>query len=320
VSYQYPIGEGGLGIEWPYGSQTYYGSGGNGTPNYSSPVEHGAGRGGDSRNVGTAGAVVVRYVTAGPYTPPAQFVRTENLVATGGNITIANGYKEHRFTTSGVFSICNLPDNAYIDILAVGGGRGGNASKSASVNSGGRGGEQSYQRLDLNSTSIYNYAVAVGAGGLGGSTTTNGGSYYSDGGAGGTSSITLPSYTTVATKISAAGGPGYGNATPGSLTTSGLFSDNTAYYGGGGADGGSGTSYDGGIGGGGYSNGGYGVSGTGGGGGGGVWGNYRQEPIYGYYSNYPPRYGIVGYEWRGGNSTGGNGGSGLVIIRYPYTP
>ena len=312
------ISEGGLGIEWPYGSQTYYGSGGNGKPrdpsfaNYSSPVVHGAGQGGHGGSAGDNGAVIVRYVTAGPYTPPEQFVRTENLVATGGNITIANGYKEHRFFTSGVFSICNLPDNAYIDILAVGGGRGGNASKTSTVNSGGRGGEQFYQRLDLNSTSIYNYAVAVGAGGQGGATTTNSGS-YGNGAAGNPSSITLPSYTIVATKISAAGGPGYGNALPGSLTTSGLFSDNTEYYGGGGANGG-GPTYAGGIGGGGHSNGGYGVSGTGGGGGGGEFGNYYFIPSY--YTSY----GYVGGYYVNGYSTGGNGGSGLVIIRYPYNP
>ena len=317
------INEGGLGIEWPYGSQTYYGSGGNGElidatfTNYSLPVIHSAGRGGDSGSTGTDGSVIVRYVTAGPYTPPVQFVRTEKLVATGGNVSISNGYKQHIFYSSGVFSICNLPDNAYIDILAVGGGRGGNASKGASVNSGGNGGEVYYQRLDLNSTSIYNYAVAVGAGGNGGMTTTNSGSYYSDGVAGSPSSITLPSYATVLAKIAAPGATSSGNAQPGSTVISGLFSDNTAYYGGGGANGG-GPSYAGGIGGGGSGNGGFGIPRTGGGGGGGVYGNYQNVPIYGNYGY--GNYGIIRYEWQGGNSTGGGGGSGLVIIRYPYTP
>lgn len=312
------IGEGGLGIEWPYGAQIYYGSGGNGKmrdtnfTNYTLPVEHGAGRGGDAGNPGTNGAVVVRYVVPGPYTPPEQFVRTENLVATGGRIRIANGYKEHTFYTSGVFSICNLPDNVYVDILAVGGGVGGSASQSGSVNSGGGGGQLSYQRLNLNSNSIYNYPVTVGAGGGGGTTTTNGPS-YSGGLTGSPSSVTLPSYKTVLTQISAAGGNFYGNAQPGSLITSGLFSDNTTYYGGTGASGG-GPTYAGGIGGGGQGNGGNGVSNTGGGGGGGVFGNYYYQPRY--YTSY----GYVGGYYVNGNSRGGDGGTGIVIIRYPYTP
>jgi hypothetical protein len=316
------INEGGLGIEWPYGSQTYYGSGGNSKlqdtsfTNYSLSVVHGAGRGGDGGSAGANGTVIVRYVTAGPYTPPVQFVRTENLMATGGNVSIVNGYKQHTFYTSGVFSICNLPDNAYIDIIAVGGGAGGSASKTSNPNPGGGGGRVSYQRVELNSTSIYNYAVAVGSGGGGGSTTTYGSISYSSGGAGSPSSITLPSYTTVLAKILAAGGATTGNAQPGTLITTGLFSDNTAYYGGSGSDGG-GPSYPGGIGGGGSGNGGSGQRGTGGGGGGGVFGNYNYSVVYspngygGYFSYYT---------YTGGNSTGGDGGSGIVIIRYPYTP
>lgn len=314
------ISEGGLGIEWPYGSQVYYGSGGNGKKlatnftYYGDSVAHGAGRGGNAESSGSNGLVIVRYVTPGPYTPPAPIVRTENLVAIGGVVTITNGYKQHVFSTSGTFSIRNIPDNMYLDIITVGGGRGGNASKGASVNSGGSGGQVSYQRLELNPTSIYNYAVTVGAGGQGGSTSTNS-SYYSDGVPGSPSSIILPSYTTVLAKISAEGATGSGNAQPGSLVTSGLFSDNTNYYGGGGANGASGT-FVGGIGGGGNSNGGYGTPGTGGGGGGGAFGNY--ENYYIGNSGFP--YYNAQYSWRGGFSYGGYGGSGIVIIRYPYNP
>jgi hypothetical protein len=338
------ISEGGLGIEWPYGSQTYYSSGGNGKlrdtsfVNYSSPVAHGAGRGGSSASNGSAGTVIVRYVTAGPYTPPVQFVRTENLVATGGNITIANGYKQHTFYTSGVFSICNLPDDVYIDIITVGGGGGGTGSNLGNYNPPGLGGDVKYQQLMLNSNSIYNYPVVIGAGGNRGFTNQyNGSSQNSYGSAGGISSLNLPSYDTSIKRIFSTGGGNGGSidssgvtansAVSGTLITSGLFSDNTSYYGGGGGWGlPANSAAPGGIGGGGAGgwgsrNGPSGQPGTngtgGGGGGGGIGGGYQYIDRY----NYDYRYGYTPvYAYAGGISYSGNGGSGLVIIRYLYNP
>jgi hypothetical protein len=82
------------------------------------------------------------------------------MQATGGNVTIANGYKTHIFTVSGNLNVTSvgyspLQSNAEILIVAGGGGGGINGG-------GGGGGGLLYGNINL---SAQNYTVTIGGGG-----------------------------------------------------------------------------------------------------------------------------------------------------------
>lgn len=312
---------GGVGIEFPTGSNTYYGSGGNSKDsiNITTVAPGTVGKGGDggaTPTAGNSGAVIVRYITTGPYTPPA-VPAIQNLIAFGGQqVNIRNGYKEHIFTSSGEFRIANPNSNLKLDILIVAGGGGGAATQDYAS----EGGYGNVRYTQVDATTTYNMVV-VGGGGVGGFVYNDWGADRQNGGNGGNSSFN--NTITTRTVTGGAGGNKYNLGEVGStfdyvpddgpLITDGLFSDNTTRYGGQGGPGVKPRTSPilGGLGGGGaggwaYPRGNYyysydvesgesGVRNTGGGGGGGVSGGY----YYGY---------------------AGAGGSGIVIIRYPYNP
>ncbi|EKE19944.1 MAG: hypothetical protein ACD_8C00080G0006 [uncultured bacterium] len=261
------------------------------------------------------------------------------LPATGGNITYSGNDAIHTFTSSGNF---NINTDKPVEVLVVAGGGAGGATNVGNAGGGGAGGLVYDNNFSVSSG---NYAVTVGAGGATSgangqnsvfSTLTavgggRGGSYSlygpSNGGSGGGSGQYHPSSNSLATGTSgqgnngggtapnspryggaggggvgAVGGNDYGtNSREGGFGGSGVaysISGISTYYAGGGAGSSHGSATvgipQGGAGGGG--NGRYGATAatsgspnTGGGGGGG-----------------------------GENVASGTGGSGIVIIRYPY--
>ena len=294
---------GGVGIEFPTNSGVYYGTGGStvGTParqliDTTQLAPGNVGRGGnggtnDDAN-GSAGIVIVRYLVPGPYVIPSPSTLSKNIIAYGGTVSTTATYKQHVFTTAGTFDVAQLPTDAYIDIILVGGGGGGamrgyyQYSGAGTPREGGYGGSVVYQRIFLKSTRLHSVIIGSGA-----PTTTSGYFEASGGGVGGNSQISLDDTTLIAY---GGGGGGFNSSVandgaPGVKIVNGLFSDNTTYYSGGGAPGKGSEQYLGGIGGGG-SSGGSGTPNTGGGGGGSI------------YTQF---------------ASGGSGGSGIVIIRYP---
>ncbi len=262
--------------------------------------------------------------------------------ATGGTITYSGGYTIHTFTTSGTFTPNGVKS---ADVLVVAGGGGGGSSISGYGGGGGGGaGGLKYQASQSIGTSPI--TVTVGSGGAGGTINagqngTNGGNSIfdtitSDGGGGGGNGYTpnnnsgvdggsgggsgFNGYATAtvgfgisgqgnnggqngATSGAGGGGGGGAGAVGGTPTNSPLhnggvggnglaydISGTSTYYAGGGA--GSGDTVSGGLGGGGAvvsSIGQNGSTNTGGGGG----GSYAAS------------------------GKGGDGGSGIVIVRYP---
>ena len=261
-------------------------------------------------------------------------------VATGGTITTDGNYKYHTFTGDGTFSVTSLGTNTTIDVLAVGGGGAGGGSYDSNAGGGGAGG---YLEGSI-TAEVQSYDIVIGQGGTGASQAlgTNGGDTtisvlnatalgggYGGGGArathaagasggsgGGGAGFPSDAAGGAALQGDSGGLTGYGNAggSIGSYSSdggggagqTGGTNANSAggdgrqwldgnYYAGGGSGGAGGLA--GGLGGGGAGsngsgNGGNATANTGGGGG-------------GAYANPGP-------------TTGGNGGSGVVIFRYPY--
>lgn len=251
------------------------------------------------------------------------------FVASGGTVTTSGGYKYHKFTTNGTFTVAGT---GTVDILVVGGGGGGGRNRAG----GGAGG----QVLNYTGVAISGITASVTVGGGGtGFVTIPSWPYESAGASGGASILNLNNGTT----FTAAGGTGgwsdggnYTDASKGGNSgkniggtvtnyTGGSYSNWVGgggagansngsspgnggaglqvwgtYYGGGGGGGvdnngsspGSGGAGGGASGGKGTTTGGTGTNGLGGGGGGGG----GQSGAYG--------------------GTGGSGGSGVVIIRY----
>lgn len=88
------------------------------------------------------------------------------VIATGGFVTIEDGYKTHHFTSSNTFAVSGLglPTNRTVDYLIVAGG--GSGGGSAGLNgSGGGGGAGGLLTGNTNSLAATAYPVAVGAGG-----------------------------------------------------------------------------------------------------------------------------------------------------------
>ena len=302
---------GGLGIEWPAGSSTYYGTGGDATDVFdvTAGLTHiGRGATGGSGTAGGNGQVAVRYIVQGEYTP-STFTANVNILAYGGQaVRQVGNYREHIFTSSGTFRLGNLPPDSKLDIVLVGGGgggRGGSGTGSGASSYGGAsGGYVGYHSISTSTLSQFgDYAIIIGAGGARGYT-YNLDSFVVYTGAnpsgGGTSSILGSNVS-----LTAQGGATSSNTPSGVTIDSGLYVTNPVFYGGnganmnggaGGAPGGGSSFYAGsptGFGGG-------GLPGTGGGGGSGP--------------------GLVSNRNYTSYSYGGLGGSGVVVIRYPYTP
>jgi len=268
------------------------------------------------------------------------------LAATGGIVTTAGGYRIHTFTSVGT-QVFEADGNGQVDVLVVAGGgsggpgqpgywevgAGGGAggllySSSVSVTEGpvtvivgdgglGKSGNSPYDPGLQGENSRFGSIIATGGGGGGANYSTNPGYFaaYLNGGSGGGAQGNFP---TVGTGIPGqgnnggashsqqdsgkAGGGGGAGATGGNANSgaggnggSGLSNSisgtSIVYAGGGGgsnASNGGGSNGSGGSGGGGSGGGGYGTDGLGGGG--------------------------------GGNKSGarsGDGGSGVVIVRYP---
>lgn len=277
-------------------------------------------------------------------TNPAVDPSTNLVVAEGGDEKLDNGYKIHTFTSSGSFIVS---DPGYVEVLVVGGGGGGgngdsdapdaggggggaggralynpsfyvnSGSTTITVGGGGNGAIQSKTSGSSGNPSSFFSIIASGGGGGKGATTVYSGS---GGGGGGLSSFKsgIDGYQGMSGGNGGwnySGGGGGGSGQPGTTPTSlivsgsggnGLFfsiSGRPLYYGGGGGGGGwLGNSLPGG-----------GGLGGGGNGGGIASGSY----LFGYDAT--PNSGGGG----GGGGTddangyrGGNGASGIVIIRY----
>jgi hypothetical protein len=274
--------------------------------------------------------------------------------ATGGIITEDSQYWYHTFGASGTFT---PKQSLSCDVLVVaGGGGGGGGESQGPAGGGGGGGAGGYLTSSNFSLTAINYTVTVGAGGNGGPiftvgsngsnsvfstiTSTGGGgggrasgsatsaaSNGGSGGGGGGTSVGANTNLGGAASPSGqgnaggnsvgsrAGGGGGGANSVGQLTNANLVAGNggsgltssingisVARAGGGGGgvynSGTAGTATDGGGAGGRYAAGTAGTGNTGGGGGGGAGSDSGGSPA-------DQRY------------TGGNGGSGIVIVRYP---
>lgn len=259
---------------------------------------------------------------------------TNFIVASGGTITFSGNYKIHTFTISDNFVVSAAPSGQTLEVLIVGGGGGGasysgggagaggliyDASQSISVGtfpviigSGGLRAISPFAQPFNGNDSSFNGFTAIGGGCGGGGFAANGGNGGSGGGGGAFSGSkglgTIgqgydgANFGTNSGGGGGAGGTGYQGNDPLPFTSNGgvglqyAISGTPTYYAGGG--GGSRNSFsggDGGLGGGGFGNVNNttvnGVANTGGGGGG---------------------------DWNDNPNLYGNGGSGIVIIRYLF--
>lgn len=277
---------GGIGIEWPYDSNNYYGSGGSAASaadiSLLVPGTIGKGGGGNTPTAGNPGTVIVRYVVAGSYTPPAA-PPLRNLIAHGGLITSTNAYIEHKFETSGTFYIVrpsNIP-NFYIDMIIIGGGGGGSGNNHDDDTTTGRPGEVRYVRIPLTADQQSANSLGVVKVGVGGGAGYN---HYEDayGRAGTATTFSLGPISLTASPGGAVIYGGWPPQAPSVLITDGLFSDNTTSYGGSGGK---------------YSN--------------------RLAPVPGWGSYGSGGFGATPGGW---HDAGGAGYAGAVIIRYPILP
>lgn len=257
------------------------------------------------------------------------------IIATGGAVTTIGGFRYHAFTANGTFDVSNVPAGATMEIFVLAGGGGAWNSNGAA----GAGGAMHHPAF---SPSVTSYPITVGAGGAANTQGSDsqfsslfkalggGRSGYSGGCGGGNfaTSGTGPA----ATQTSGGGATGYGNrggighpqdanGGGGGIGTAG--SNAGAYSGGQGGSGldtwsawgaatGKGHNVGGvyyfGGGGGGYPN---------GGGGNGGGGSARNS---GFNTGNDGLQNTGGGGGAGyfGFQYGANGGSGIVIIRYPY--
>ena len=285
---------------------------------------------------------VLSDVVSGQFTTLVENYST----ATGGSTTEYNvgnvRYKQHTFTGNGTFTVTSVGDNVddrnkleYIIVAGggAGGGRGGGgaggylssfAGQSSGRNSGAR------SKITASAT---NYGITIGAGG-----TQNGGYWHgynganssalgqtATGGGGGASSYNLRVYAQNGSITAALdnGGSGGGGSTGGSNPPGGL--SNQGFGGGSSSDG---TSGGGGGGAGGAgSNAAYQVAGNGGNGlhgraSGGAGRTYTTQYVWGSSNSGGGRaYAAGSGNTGGGGSSGGesfpgNGGSGVVLVRY----
>ncbi|MCX6877719.1 MAG: Ig-like domain-containing protein [Verrucomicrobia bacterium] len=270
--------------------------------------------------------------------PPAQAV---DNTGTGGDIIYtdatglnprpsppySNGYVVHKFTGSGTL---NIPSTVSADVLVVAGGGAGGANREA-----GGGGAGGYLYSTEVSVAAGDTSVTVGAGGIGTSTNARGapgnnsvfGAITATGGGGGGTNIAQPGGT------GGSGGAGYAYSGAGGTRTDPPIQGNNGanggyqWAGGGGGAGAAATDYNGGAG---LSS---SISGStewyAGGGGGGRWYTIKALGGIGGGGN-GEYYTVVTLATSGTANTGsgggaslwsdmpGNGGSGIVIVRYVF--
>lgn len=266
---------------------------------------------------------------------------TQVPVIVGGTETISGGYKIHTFTAT---SSLRVVEAGQVEYLVVAGG--GGAANSARFAGGGGGGGLLNARAFL---SPGNVAVTVGAGGTASATVaackgsdSSIGSVTAVGGGGGSAESLTPG-----TGGSGGGGNGATTGQAGASGTSGQGNSGGAgsasvrTAGGGGGAGGAGSAgataggnggagaavfgalYGGGGGGSAYEfSDGVGEGGAGGSGGGGGGGRFRTAAGTASYNAVSGLAntggGGGGGAWQGNGSNSASGGSGVVIIRYPY--
>lgn len=305
---------------WGFNNDGQLGTGAGGA-NRSSPIQVG----------GAYGAMwsQVQARTAGFYAVNYPEVTTPTL-ATGGNVVATyGGYRYHAFTSSGTFTVTQLAaGGTNIEAVIVGGGGGGGAKR------GGGGGAGGFSFVST-PVAVTSYAVTIGAGGAGapgqtslGSTggTTSLGALGSSGGGGGSGGWSGTAGSGVAPNGSGGGGgqvgPGGGGGTsPGAGVGTGKSGGAAPSLGGSGGGGASTNGFVGPNGTGGYGNSDFGTWGTviggattfsTGGMGGADYGGTNGAAAPSNTGN--------GGEGADDNSgfVGGAGGSGIVIIRYPF--
>jgi len=301
----------------------------------------------------TAGSNVWKNIGEGVGGVPIIF-----SVATGGTITTDGNFKVHTFESSGTFEITTLGHDAVAEYLVIAGGAGGGAgwnsgggggaggyrtatgfsvsasSYSITIGAGSSGGNGTTMATN-GSNSVFSSITSLGGGGGGTPPYYAGGQPGQNGGSGGGG----PSNSSAVEQAAGNGTAGQGNN--GAAGGASGYTGGAVAGGGGGAGqagqqgtgSGSATAYAGGDGGDGstssitgasvtragggagavYSGTLYGIGGTGGGGNGGR--NGLLPPVNGT-ANLGG--GGGGGRYDGGNSTGANGGSGVVIIRYQF--
>mgnify|MGYP000267921640 CR=1 FL=1 len=323
---------------------TSYQNGGNALPNTGS----GGAGGYATPNIGGqggSGIIIIRYKSAIPVTSVTK-IFTEPSVTSGGTITpvsIDTNYKYLSFTNQTSYTV-NFPDNTECDILIVAGGGAGGRNPAANGRSGGGGGAGGLLYYEKYNVTNGTYTITVGGGGQGQINTLRGNN-------GGNSSF--------GSIIATGGGGGGGTHIDGSLSGTYRYLTNGADggSGGGGGAGFSGTSGGSGIINQGNNGGGngadvyWGGAGAGGGGAGGAaqtWNSsatvyplgtpggvgrtisitgtpitYAKGGDGGYWDNTNTPVNGVANTGNGGDGAGykaaGNGGSGIVIIRYRFT-
>lgn len=134
----------------------------------------------DNGEFGSSGQntkVEIMCVAFGEYRLYGDLVEAvSSIEATGGTLTDVGGYRYHTFTSTGTFEVTAAPQDASVEYLVLsGGGGGGGASSAAAISNGGAGGGGA-GGLVFGSTTITDntYSVTVGAGGGGGDTSNNG--------------------------------------------------------------------------------------------------------------------------------------------------
>ena len=283
-------------------------------------------------------------------TATREFSITVGSIPSGGTISTSGGYRYHLFNSSGSFVVGANPVSSTVDVLVVGGGGAGSIQHSGGAGAGG---------LIIKTghpISAQTYTVTVGGGATVTSNSNSDDSYRQAGASGSNSSALgltalgggggwpwsggdirngVPGGSGGAPSVSSPGQVGFGQQ-PSQSGDSGTYGFGNNSGGGGGSGGGAagvggGTASTGGagkqisefsqFGQGGYyaGGGGGGDSGSGPGGIGGGGGNVSQG------QGYPPSTGNAQSNTGGGgsgcqdNTTGGNGGSGVCIIRYPFS-
>jgi len=269
------------------------------------------------------------------------FITLQQLEATGGAVDTATrpGFKVHTFTGDGTFTVTSNPGNTpgEIELFMIGGGGSGGGDRGGG---GGAGGV--YYKSDFPFTGTSPVTVTIGQGGDPGGTTSFGLTSIGGGGRAGyrNSRTGLPGVSGGGAGAADGGGASgaAGTGDPGGTGDSaspangwgnnggnGFNQPNGA--GGGGGGGGGGNGNNGGPGSGGSGGGGltYTIDGgstarAGGGGGGGFSNPGPASAGGGAGTRFQGYGGAAGTPGTGGGGGGSTGGSGILIVAYPYTP
>jgi len=252
----------------------------------------------------------------------AAYVSNSSITATGGTITEVDGYRIHTFTSNGTFTIDIATS---VEVLVVAGGGGGGSAATSNTRAGGGGGAGGVVHKSIFAVIAQAYTVTVGNGGAGGTA-------LADPGTAGQNSV----FSSITAVGGGRGGSESSNPTTGgsggggqSSSTPSNGASGTAGQGNTGGNGVSGDTTSGGAGGGagGVGANGGGAYASGSTGGIGISYSISGAPVtYGIGGNggcsdgndggtMPANRGIGGHG--GGNPAAWNGGSGIVIVRYP---